>query len=233
MPFQNGEREKLSSQYKNLIDFYFLKVKPIVTGAERMDPEQRMVITAAIEIRSAFDHIMRVDGFIEGSVSESTVAESQLTVFEYCKKNLDKAHGHLYRAAYDAYDIIAFSLTETIEKALPKISQEALYTVISDAANKIINPFYKALEIVTQAKVKKDVDGRDAEEVEFKMYEQAATDLLTIRDIIDNNMHALILYDKELKKKKFWNAFFAWGGWVAAIVSIMVAIYFGFKTLHP
>lgn len=233
MPLDSAQREDLTSRHKKLVDFYFKKVKPIVTAAERFDPEQRMVITAAIEIRSTFDHVMRVDGIIDGSIDESIAIDSHLDTYEYCKKNLDKAHGHLYRAAYDAYDIIAFSLAEVIEKTLPKISQEALYTVVSDAANKIINPFHKALDIVTQAKVKKDVDGRDAEEVEFKMYEKAATDLLEIRDLINNNMHAFLLYDKDLKKKNRWNSFFAWGGWGLAFITLIATIYFGIKTLHP
>ena len=109
MPLTDGQHSELLAEYKNLIDFYFNRVKAIVATAEREDTERRMVITSVIEIRSAFDHLMRVEAFFKGIKSEEEIVkESQLSIHKYCEKNLSKAYGHLYRAAYDAYDLFKF-----------------------------------------------------------------------------------------------------------------------------
>jgi len=49
MPLTDGQHSELLAEYKNLIDFYFNRVKAIVATAEREDTERRMVITSVLE----------------------------------------------------------------------------------------------------------------------------------------------------------------------------------------
>lgn len=104
-----ADRERLEACYRDLIEFYFV-IKQVVIAAERDDKERRLSFSAINELRSALDHIMRAHGVVHGtSNADAAVSESGLTVYDYCTKNLSKAKGHLYRAGFDAYDIIGIN----------------------------------------------------------------------------------------------------------------------------
>lgn len=197
MSLTQENKDKLHIEYQKLIEFYHKKVKEVVLASERLDPEQRISIPAVIEIRSAFDHVARVHAVMYDCDVNNSLTESGLSSYEYCSKNLDKAHGHLYRAAYDAYDVIAISLQQEIEKLINSISRETLFAVIPDAVIKIYNPYIEASKLVTQEKIYKDVTSRAEEEKQFIQYEEAANQLFDVKETILKFMPALIEYENE------------------------------------
>lgn len=216
-----GEKEILLNDYQKLIEFYQKKVKEVVVASERQSHEQKISIPAVIEIRSAFDHIARVHAVMYCDGVNDNLAESGLSSFEYCTKNLDKAHGHLYRAAYDAYDVIAISLQKEIERLLNSISRETLFAVVPDAHNMIYIPYHEARKLVTQEKTYKDVTSRTEEEKQFKQYETATNQLLDVKETILKHMAALVEYDKE---KTPWKKL-AIVGFVLTALSTIIAIW--------
>lgn len=220
MSLTQQEKDKLHTEYLKLIEFYHKKVKEIVLASERGDPKQRISIPAVIEIRSAFDHVARSHAVMYDCGINGNLTESGLSSYEYCSKNLDKAHGHLYRAAYDAYDVTAIALQEEIEKLINSVSREALFAVIPDAVNKIYNPYHDARKLVTQEKIYKDVTSRAEEEKQFMQYEEATNQLLDVEKTVREYMPALIEYDKEkIPWKKLAIVSFIFGaiGTIAAI----------------
>jgi hypothetical protein len=73
------------------------QVKRVILRSEYEGPHQKYLLASANEIRNAFDHVMRAvsgDSNIEGEFKE--------------------ARAHLYRAGYDAYEIMAMNMIEDI-----------------------------------------------------------------------------------------------------------------------
>lgn len=225
MSLTQPDKDKLHADYLKLIEFYHKKVKEIVVASERGDPKQRISIPAVIEIRSAFDHVARTHAVMYDCDINNSMAESGLSSYDYCSKNLDKAHGHLYRAAYDAYDVIAISLQEEIEKLINSVSREALFAVVPDAVNKIYNPYHEARKLVTKEKIYKDVTSRAEEEKQFIQYEKATNHLLDVEKTIRKYMPALIEYNKE---KIPWQKL-AIVGFIATTLSTIIAIWALYK----
>lgn len=212
----------LDDDYKQLIAFYF-RIKKLVAAAEREDLEQRISISAINELRSAFDHVMRTQGLIYGIVEQANIRqESGLEPSEYCKMNLDKAYGHLYRAGYDAYDTISIRLIDEIENMLKRISRRTLHSVMKDATSRIAKPYLEAKSLFVEAKIRKDVESRDQEERQFRIYEDANLALCSIRDLILEDMDELVRYQNEARATKIWDMIIALI--IAFIVGVLVTI---------
>ena len=222
MQLTSDQKKQVDRRLRDLFEFYWLKVKEIVAAAERYDKEQRMVITSAIELRAAFDHVARVHGALSG-IEAVQWQDAALSLYDYCEKNLSKAHGHLYRAAYDAYDIIAFALTEKLEKCLEAVSSMTLHTVVPDAMERVVIPFQNALKLVTQAKVRKDVNGREAERMEFEQYEEAVNGLLDARDYIDPRLSELMRHERQQRRQDRRRTLITIAGWVVGAVATIGA----------
>jgi len=77
----------------------YIQAKALILYSEEVDPESRSNLQVIKELRDAFDHLMRV---IVARVGNQTSPGA--TDPEYCSKNIQKAIGHIYRAAFDALD---------------------------------------------------------------------------------------------------------------------------------
>ncbi len=185
--------------YKDIIKFY-TEVKELVAAAEREDIQQRLSISAIAELRSALDHIMRSHSVEYGITSDDEIKNTTgLDPQEYCRKNYDKAYGHLYRAGYDAYDCISISMIDRIEYIFSSVSREALHTIIPGVTTSTINPYLGAKELFTSAKVRKDVESREQEQKQFETYEKAIKQLYNVRKTLNDHEENMISYDKEKK----------------------------------
>ncbi len=193
---------QLHAAYKDLVKFYYDEVKGPIIASEREDKEGRFSIVAVIELRSAFDHVARAQTIMYDIQTEENNAPEGIDAFTYCTKNLDKAHAHLYRAAYDAYDIIADRIIHDIDTRLSGISQDALYTVIPDASAKIFVPYDEGKKLVSRAKFKKDVGTKSDEKKEFGLYQDAANKLQDARELLEAHMASILRVDAERKKKE-------------------------------
>ncbi|MFA6148650.1 MAG: hypothetical protein WC899_10630 [bacterium] len=193
--------EQLHALYKDLVKFYYDEVKGPIIASEREDKEGRFSIVAVIELRSAFDHMARAQTVMYDIATEENNVPEGIEAFTYCTKNLDKAHAHLYRAAYDAYDIIADRIIHDVDTRLSDISQGALYTVIPDASAKIYAPYDEGKKLVSRAKFKKDVGSKSEEETEFVLYQGATNKLQDARELLEANMLSILRVDEERKKE--------------------------------
>jgi hypothetical protein len=198
---KNVNQNRNEIDYNSFIKFYF-EVKELIAAAEREDLAQRLSVSAISELRSALDHLMRTHSVERGLKSEEEIkADSGLSAAIYCTKNYEKAYGHLYRAGYDAYDCIAISMIDRIDRIINSVSRQAIYNVIPNAADSIIGPYRKARSLFTEAKVQKDVESHEQERKQFLIYEQANKELCDIKDRLINYEPQMIDYDEEEKKK--------------------------------
>lgn len=203
MPLSPEEQSIIYDKYKELVEFYYAKAREIIVAHERLTEDQKLCMPAITETRSAFEHIMRVKALIFGCVKEEDILENtHLSLKEYCLRNIDKAHGHLYRAAYDAYDVIAFKFAKDIQNIMKNISYEAAFHIIPDFNSRVNKPYQEALKLVTKGKLKKDVGSKNEEEKEFSEYENAANKLRDVIDILNDYMPQMTMYVREIEKNR-------------------------------
>lgn len=177
MPISADDRKKLDKSYEELIEFYMTQVKPAVVACERKDKDQRASIAAINEIRSAFEHVARAHSV----VFEQRENDSGKDDYEYCKKNLDKAHAHLYRAGYDAFDIIAVSMARSIEKYYADIHLRS-FDVAGVSLNEWNSRYRDAIEIINSVKTNKDLECKENEGMQFRKMLQAIELLKTVEE---------------------------------------------------
>jgi hypothetical protein len=96
-----------------LLSSLYEEVKKIVLLSENKNDEKAVLLTAVNELRNAFDHIMRC-------------------YLDECdfKEHIKKAKGHLYRAGYDAYELMAIDLSSQIKHLLKDYSFEIINKVL-------------------------------------------------------------------------------------------------------
>lgn len=111
---------------KYLADLY-TQAKSLVLYSEEVDPDSRSNIQVIKELRDAFDHLMRV---VAARLSDTPPPGSNQA--DYCDKNLEKAVGHVYRAAFDALDGTMLSVKEKVVEVLEGYPLSVVTEVIPD-----------------------------------------------------------------------------------------------------
>ena len=191
----------INAEYLAVISLHG-EVKELIIACEKIEPNQNANISAIAELRSTLDHIMRTHSVLYGIEDDQSIVEQTgMDAFHYCKSNLDKALGHLYRAGYDAYDIMSISLSGKIRQLLTGRSKEALYHVIPDYLS-ILDQIENAEKMIISAKVQKDVQGSEVEQKQFSEYSTANTILDQILKKLELVMGRVIQYEEEKEHKK-------------------------------
>lgn len=109
---------------RKLADLY-AQAKVLILYSEEIDPGARSNVQVIKELRDANDHLMRVLAARLSATPPTGASE-----LGYCEKNLDKAIGHVYRAAFDSLDGTVMSLRERIAKILESYPLAAIKEVI-------------------------------------------------------------------------------------------------------
>jgi hypothetical protein len=163
--FSVAELESLGT-----ISSLYTQAKALILYSEEVDPDSRSNIQVIKELRDAFDHLMRVmaarlTGDVPDQANEYGISENTCSI--YCEKNIDKAIGHVYRAAFDALDGTVLSLKEKIGAILDNYPPDVIQEVISNYWE--IKIFINTLcESVTENRTEKDIAGDISET--FKKY---------------------------------------------------------------
>lgn len=116
-------------QLKKLAELY-IQAKGLILYSEEIDPESRSNLQVIKELRDANDHLMRV---VAARLSVNPPSDPKDAT--YCHSNLEKAIGHVYRAAFDALDGTILSLREKVAKILGAYPQEVIKDVIPEYWN--------------------------------------------------------------------------------------------------
>lgn len=193
--FSPGEAAELLSLYKRFVSLY-RTVKSHVIASEKCDREGRLSLPAINEFRNALDHDMRVRGVtILRDLSGPDRAD--IAPFEYCKQNISKAIGHIYRAGYDALDVISFSLLDEIGRLCDSVSQTTLVAVIPGYGSVIRSRLQDATKMCNAAKANKDVESDNVAEQHFRSYEQAIETLSEVKHTLEEHLPELRRVDAE------------------------------------
>ncbi len=206
-------------KYKEIIKIFRNEIKGLVIATEKFEENQNLSVTAISELRSAFDHLMRAESAKYGIYSKNDILdESGMSIVDYYSSNLDKASAHLFRAGYDAYDIITLGLIDEIDNMINSISPKTFYTVITDA-EQLHTKYDNAKDMVSQAKLNKDIESVEIERNHFKKYEKAGKELFEIKDEIEKYFPQLVKYDQGAKRGKYIT--FALGALTSVIIGLI------------
>ena len=115
-------------QLKKLAELY-TQAKGLILYSEEIDPESRSNLQVIKELRDANDHLMRV---VAARLADNPPGGAKDAGDEYCYSNLDKAVGHVYRAAFDALDGTILSLREKVAAILKAYPPDVIKTVIPE-----------------------------------------------------------------------------------------------------
>jgi hypothetical protein len=107
----DNHSEKFVEKIAEIKDLY-AEVKEVIILAENFDPSSDVYLSPLTELRNTLDHIMR--SFIYPNKLEA---------------EFDEAKEHLYRAGYDAYEVLSINISNAIVKRIEKYSTRVITTV--------------------------------------------------------------------------------------------------------
>lgn len=220
----NSEQEQQLAALSGRIVALYAEVKKHVIASEKLSPGARVSVPALNELRNAFDHYMRATAVWRHGLKPVQGAEQD--PFKYCEKNLQKALGHIYRAGYDALDVITLNRIRQIEKYADSYSVSTLHAVISDYATRVRRPFEEGVRQCDGAKQGKDVEP-DKTEQHLTFFAEYRASILKL----DSVLEVLHAHDKDMaavedearqqyRKQRDW----ALWGIVATVITAIVAI---------
>lgn len=103
------------------VDFYakmreindlYIEVKEVIILAENFDPTHEVYLSPLNELRNSYDHLMRI-----------------ITYPEKWQNEFDEAKEHLYRAGYDAYEVLAINVSDAILKIVEAYHSSVIATI--------------------------------------------------------------------------------------------------------
>lgn len=231
MALTQQQDESLTRLSKQLVMLY-RGVKGDVICSEKLSKRTAISAPAVNELRNAFDHNMRADAVWRHGASVPDGVESD--AFRYCEKNIEKAIGHVYRAGYDAFDIISLDKIQRIKRYLDDFRITTLHTVIDDYTGKIRKPFRAAIESCNNAKLGKDIEPREIQKHPqfYSWYIQAIETLDDVLDVYESHEDDLLAVEREVassdrhqRNLAIWGMIF--GLLLGAIsVAVSVIIYY-------
>jgi hypothetical protein len=176
---------------------YYRVAKELIIYGEQIDTKNRTLAQTLSERTNALDHIMRV--ILEKIGMRDDVVGDPIA---YNRINLDKAYGHIYRAAYDALDWVALTIQERLAKDMGAISLETISVIMPDYFTKIKPGLYKILyDDITRLRDEKDVATDN--ETNLEQYTATVFELKKLFDQVNQRLPDLIKYEFKSKRNKW------------------------------
>ncbi len=146
--------------------------------------------------------------------------------FKYCEKNLQKSLGHVYRAGYDAFDILALNKIRQIDRYVDSYRVSTLHTVIADYAVRVRKIFEEAVQQCDGAKQGKDVEPEsiDQHPVFFAEYKLSLEKFDSILNVFHTYDKDLIAVEEDASKNYHKQRNWALWGIAATIITALIAI---------
>lgn len=146
-----------------ICNLYF-KTKALMLRAEEADNNNETFLQPSLELKAAFDHVMRAlardSGFTKNGDQEPD---------RYTDRQLDKAIGHIYRAYFDTADWISINFREQFSSLLEPYDNADIATVFPLYYKEIKPRFIDYETGITSLRNQKDIAGES--ETLFEKYD--------------------------------------------------------------
>jgi flagellar biosynthesis/type III secretory pathway M-ring protein FliF/YscJ len=182
--------ELSSPEIERVIKLY-AKSKKIIIECEEFDEFQQSNISVLVELRSAFDHIMRC---ISNNFLEKPNDEDQ-------KKQIDEAIMHIVRATCDSLGGLAISVFIRITEKLKNISPDVIGKVFPEYYSKYTNKIRTTKDEIYEytSKKKEILSMEDMDNLIEKIKE-----LKKINQEIEEHLPDMVKAQKENKRGFIW-----------------------------
>jgi hypothetical protein len=211
-PETNSGPPSSDNAWASLIEIHN-HTKSVFLCAEEFDSEFREFLQPVLELRHAFEHIVRAKAAELGLNKDA-----ETDVVGYVSKSFDKAIGHEYRAFFDAADWFSVCIRERIITELRPFSHECITAVLPEYYPKLRPRIESICQEIAAIRADKDI-AKDKLVEEVKKYRQALDDLLLIHQQIQRSIPALV----DWKRKNRMGKVTAWV-WCAFVGGIVVAV---------
>jgi hypothetical protein len=161
-------------------------------------------------------------------------ADSQdKTSFDYCDDNLRKCLGHVFRAGYDALDILVLDVTTEIVRYFTEFRVSTLIAAMPSYVKEVRQPFATATALANEAKANKDVEASVIDLPNFRRYEEALVSLHTISSLLQQHLPQIEEIEQERRREDENNRNnlrqqrnLAVGGFVVTVIFGLLGIVF-------
>jgi hypothetical protein len=177
----------------SLVDIVLIynKVKALIILAENIDIEKRLPLNTVNELRNALDHLIRFLGKQENVDGFDSIN---------LELNLQQTIEHIYRAGYDACDVIAINLYQQIDDLLEPYNSHIIVTVIPNYYVEIKPKLEKLNKEIRNAK---NIKGKLFSVKYFDNYDNIIVDVLDIKIFLEEKIQSFneikIEHDKKDK----------------------------------
>jgi len=175
---------------KRIADYYEV-TKELILFAEQVDPLNKTLPQPINELRNCLDHLMRV-------VSSRLGGRKAQHGGDYAKTNMDKAYGHVYRAAYDTLDWVSLTLKGRIIDELEPFSVDTIQAALPEYYSRI-RPRLETILIEDVAQLRMDKDVGLPGEENLVRYGEVAAELKKLFFEVVNAKSALIEHHLRLR----------------------------------
>jgi hypothetical protein len=188
----------------NEIKELYIVVKEVIILAENFDPAHDVYLSPLNELRNSLDHIMR-----------------SLIYPDKIANELDEAKEHLYRAGYDAYEVLAINVGDAIIKSVEKydavIISSVFPTYYTDVKPSLLEIKVELADERAHKRLNPDTGTKS-----FTPYKEKISNLIKQLKICTIQVPDLQKAKKKKKQKKFVDVLI---GLIIGIVMAIVAVW--------
>lgn len=200
------EREQLICKKLTELSEIYKSVKHIFLLVEYYNGKKGIVVSSINELRSAFDHVMRA------MTKENSVG---------LEDEIDSARKHLFRAAYDACEVIILDRLDYIESLKRMVSFKSISEIYPEYVTEVL-PFAAQLK-------KEIVDVRQVDDLEerVKEYEDKITRIIDYSEKLELYMPAADKLKEEEEVRSIFSptVITSIAGFVLAVVALLVVLF--------
>lgn len=178
----------------------FFRTKALMLKAEELDNNNGAFLQPTLELKAAFDHVVRALAREYGVTQNGTGSNDQ-----YVDHQLDKSIGHIYRAYFDTADWISINFRETVKAHLNSYDNADISTVIPEYFKEISPRFSDYETEIARLRAEKDIstEGDDLFNRYESLLERLGEDVRTVvRMIPALDEHAS--KRKRTERRTFW-----------------------------
>ncbi len=183
------------------------EVKISILLAENLDNNSKTYIAILIEIRNSLDHILRA------------VHDDKIT-----DKELNDARDHLFRAGYDAFEILAINVSRNIIDDINKLDPEA---VAHEFEEYYTNIRPEIIDIkIELAKIRSDRENPNNPKKIFAEYSQRIKKLVEDSQKVKEYIPHIINFQNKKNKKKLMDRIYsALIGLIIGVIGTIITIF--------
>lgn len=189
----------------------YKKVKFLTTKAEVINKKKFAKMSIYDQFRNSYDHLMR---FVNGCDEHPENVNEN-------KENLDLSYKHIFRAAFDVFDLMEIIYSEKIDRMLRKYNEDLIRTEIPEYYDKYWDEMEETEKEVGKIRANKD-SAKKTEEI-FDKYFSLVERLDEIYLVIKGKEKKL----RHLKRKSWASAIKDPRVLISIIITAIVSLFIG------